>query len=242
MPRKRPRNPLKRQHPDFDAPPTININVAGTGKGKKNKAKKVKVTEATSLDDMSGGDTPKGFDRVINWQKYAQMDVNNAKAEKEAEMKKRKELKRRKDESVAEHQKRVSDVVAQHKGKKQQANETTIKPGPVKNKAQANKTANKRGQSNNESEDDDEDAENEKWRKASRRDTSPDPWAHLETSKPKFGDVVDRPPELNLPTKLLRNVPKAAGSLARRDMLEQERNRVVESYRRLMEQKRGNID
>ncbi|KAF5093343.1 hypothetical protein D0Z00_004107 [Geotrichum galactomycetum] len=74
-----------------------------------------------------------------------------------------------------------------------------------------------------------------------KREVSPDPWAHLETTpRPKFGDVADRPPELNLNKKLLNNVPKAAGSMAKRYMLQQERETFIENYRKLMEEKKNN--
>lgn len=77
--------------------------------------------------------------------------------------------------------------------------------------------------------------------KRGKREVSPDPWAHLETTpRPKFGDVADRPPELNLNKKLLNNVPKAAGSMAKRYMLQQERETFIENYRKLMEEKKNN--
>ena len=49
---------------------------------------------------------------------------------------------------------------------------------------------------------------------------------------PKFGEVADRPPELPL-RKQKSSIPKSAGSLARREMLEQERARFIEEYRKL---------
>lgn len=223
MPRKRARNPLKRKHPEYDAPPSTNINVDF----KNRKAKKVKITDTADLDDMSGGATPKDFDRVINWQKYAEKDAEISQKEREAEFKRKQELKRRKDESAAEYARRVNEAIPIPKVKGSSMDNEDTSRGRKKKKAAKAKV-------NNEQDDDDE-----RQSRGGKREKSPDMWAHLETSRPKFGDVVDRPPELKLPTKLLRNVPKASGSLARRDMLETERNRVVESYRRLMEQKRG---
>lgn len=72
-----------------------------------------------------------------------------------------------------------------------------------------------------------------------KREVSPDPWAHLQKPAPKFGDVADRPPELNLSAKILNNVPKSAGSLAKRYMLQSERQKVIDGYRALMESKRA---
>mgnify|MGYP007112198846 CR=1 FL=1 len=76
--------------------------------------------------------------------------------------------------------------------------------------------------------------------KSGKREVSPDPWAHLESvPRPKFGEVADRPPELTLNKKLLNNVPKAAGSMAKRYMLQQERESFIENYRKLMEEKKN---
>lgn len=77
-------------------------------------------------------------------------------------------------------------------------------------------------------------------KKKRKRENSPDPWAHLETKKdrPKFGEIADRPPDLRVPTKLLNNVPKSAGSMARRYILQTEREKIIEGYRALMEKKK----
>lgn len=73
-----------------------------------------------------------------------------------------------------------------------------------------------------------------------KRERSPDPWAHLEKKKekPKFGEVADAPPDLRLPSKLLSSIPKNAGSMAKRYMLQQEREKFIEGYRALMESKK----
>lgn len=78
---------------------------------------------------------------------------------------------------------------------------------------------------------------------------SPDPWAGLAARReaPRFGDVTPAPPSLKRPKAVLHSrgvvdvggVPKAAGSLARREGLAVERRGVVEAYRRMMEGKRG---
>lgn len=65
-------------------------------------------------------------------------------------------------------------------------------------------------------------------------DDGEDIWASVnaKSKKPKFGEVADRPPELPR-LKQLNNVPKSAGSLYRREMLESERQRVIDTYRKL---------
>jgi hypothetical protein len=79
-----------------------------------------------------------------------------------------------------------------------------------------------------------------------------DPWEELKRKRgePKIGlhDVAKAPPELKPPTaKLLvrgaavnaQDIPKAAGSLQRREELQGLRNEVVASYRKLMSEKRS---
>lgn len=65
-----------------------------------------------------------------------------------------------------------------------------------------------------------------------------DPWAALNSRKEqvKFGDVADRPPELPR-LKANKGVPRSAGSLARRELLEEERRRVISKYREMKEKK-----
>lgn len=65
-------------------------------------------------------------------------------------------------------------------------------------------------------------------------DDGEDIWARVnaKAKKPKFGEVADRPPELPR-LKQLSSVPKAAGSQARREMLEAERQKVIDQYRKL---------
>lgn len=72
----------------------------------------------------------------------------------------------------------------------------------------------------------------------SKRSTSPDPWKKLRKSSiPKFGEVADAPPVLKAPSKKLLSVPKTAGSLAERMVLEAERNMVIGKYRAMIERK-----
>jgi hypothetical protein len=86
--------------------------------------------------------------------------------------------------------------------------------------------------------------------KGRKRGESPDPWAELTAKReaPKFGEVAAAPPSLKKPRPLLKTkgaavdvdgVPRAAGSLAKREELAGERRSIVEAYRKLMEGKRG---
>ncbi|TLS25131.1 hypothetical protein PpBr36_07033 [Pyricularia pennisetigena] len=82
-----------------------------------------------------------------------------------------------------------------------------------------------------------------------------DPWEELKKKRgeAKIGlnDVAKAPPELKKLTgkKLtvrgaaveVDGIPKAAGSLRRREELQEVRNNVVTSYRKMMEQKRANL-
>lgn len=65
-------------------------------------------------------------------------------------------------------------------------------------------------------------------------DDGEDVWASVnaKAKKPKFGEVADRPPQLPK-LKQFSSVPKSAGSLARREILEAERQRVIDQYRKL---------
>ncbi|KAI9765721.1 MAG: hypothetical protein M1840_007154 [Geoglossum simile] len=109
-----------------------------------------------------------------------------------------------------------------------------------------------------EVEDDDDDAPptTTKKRKSKRtrrnggnnNDDDDDPWAHLlalrnEPARRALNDVVQAPPQLtHVPKPRLgtaNGIPKAAGSLRRREELGSVRKGVVEGYRALMEGRRG---
>ncbi|KAK7203157.1 hypothetical protein BZA70DRAFT_284000 [Myxozyma melibiosi] len=71
-----------------------------------------------------------------------------------------------------------------------------------------------------------------------KRSSSPDPWLKLRKSNlPKFGEVAEAPPVLKVPSKKLLSVPKKAGSLAERLVLEAEREMVIGKYRAMVERK-----
>jgi hypothetical protein len=94
-----------------------------------------------------------------------------------------------------------------------------------------------------------------KRRRGRKRDDSPDPWAELEKRREviKFGDVAHAPPTLKKPKPLLYmagekgnkaavdvdGVPRAAGSLAKREELAGERRSLIEAYRKMMGEKRA---
>lgn len=65
-------------------------------------------------------------------------------------------------------------------------------------------------------------------------DDGEDIWASVnaKAKQPKFGETADRPPELP-PMNVKSSIPKSVGSLARREMLEEERARFIELYRKL---------
>ncbi|OAQ96306.1 hypothetical protein LLEC1_00154 [Akanthomyces lecanii] len=84
-----------------------------------------------------------------------------------------------------------------------------------------------------------------------------DPWADLKKKRGEvrhsLNDVVEAPPELHKrQSRLLKvvgtatvnvgNTPKAAGSLRRREQLEEERKDVVEAYRRIREHEQRKMD
>ncbi|CUS15491.1 unnamed protein product [Tuber aestivum] len=81
------------------------------------------------------------------------------------------------------------------------------------------------------------------------RGVSPDPWAALAEKRrmAKFSDLATAPPTLVKPKGVLHSrgvvdveeVPKSAGSLARREGLAAERRGIVEGYRRWAEEQRG---
>ncbi|KAF3932881.1 hypothetical protein ABW19_dt0203081 [Dactylella cylindrospora] len=82
-----------------------------------------------------------------------------------------------------------------------------------------------------------------------KKQRSPSPFSELREKRgavqSSINDVVQAPPTLIVPKERLRakglEVPKSSGSLARREMLEEERKGVVERYRALMAAKGGGL-
>lgn len=236
MPRKRPRNPLKRRTVEFDADPTENINIS---RKKRSKHK----------DDAEVDDTPKAFKRLMAYSAKKQastktsemQDINDknnihsnsgSKPSKKSDRNPAPALKIMPGEKLSEFSRRVDESLPLIKARSGSPSRAHKRKQKKRAKAEAQKKKNK-----DESDDDEEDEMEQK--KRLKREPSPDPWQHLQRSKPKFNDVVDKPPELNLPKKFLSNIPKSAGSMAKRLMLEQERRRFIDEYRTLMEQRRN---
>ncbi len=105
--------------------------------------------------------------------------------------------------------------------------------------------------------DDGEGTKKKKKGKRGKAALDDDPWADLKKkrgeAKHSLNDVVDAPPELHKKqSRLLKVVgtatvnvgsaPKAAGSLRRREQLEEERKDVVEAYRRIREHEQRKLD
>ncbi|KAJ6784198.1 hypothetical protein PWT90_09212 [Aphanocladium album] len=105
--------------------------------------------------------------------------------------------------------------------------------------------------------DDEEGPKKKKKGKRGNNAVEEDPWADLKKKrgevKHSLNDVAEAPPELHKKqSKLLKIVgtatvnvgsaPKAAGSLRRREQLEEERQDVVEAYRRIREHEQRKID
>lgn len=237
MPRKRPRNPLKRKQVEFDADPSANINLLSKRKKKQRK------------QPANEDDTPKAFARMMKWQEQRQAKQNNREDDTTSTTKKKKakessdanpaaELKIMPGESMGEFSRRVNEALPLVKARSGSPSRADKKRMRQKEKAERLKRERRRaaGLPSDEETDEEEETTAKRGRK---RSPSPDPWASLESRKqtPKFGEVADRPPELTVPKKLLNNVPKSAGSMAKRHMLEQERGRFIEAYRKLMEEK-----
>ncbi|KAM3516024.1 hypothetical protein MY11210_000306 [Beauveria gryllotalpidicola] len=105
--------------------------------------------------------------------------------------------------------------------------------------------------------DDDEGTKKKKKGKRGKDALDDDPWTDLKKKrgevKLSLHDVADAPPELHKKqSRLLKvvgtatvnvgSVPKSAGSLRRREQLEEERQDVVESYRRIREHEQRKLD
>ncbi|KAM3470418.1 hypothetical protein MY5147_006410 [Beauveria neobassiana] len=105
--------------------------------------------------------------------------------------------------------------------------------------------------------DDDEGSKKKKKGKRGKDAFDDDPWGDLKKKrgevKLSLHDVADAPPELHKKqSRLLKvvgtatvnvgSVPKSAGSLRRREQLEEERQDVVEAYRRIREHEQRKLD
>lgn len=238
MPRKKPRNPLKRKPVEYNQDPDA-------VRTKKKKTVNPRIEEEEKL----GGKTPKEFQRLLNMSKRQPAKAQSSEPERGRKKPNEKkpdttsnteELKIQPGEKMADFVRRVDQALPLVKARSGSPSRADKKRQKQREKAlrQAEQRRKEKG-----SDDEEEEMLQKQQQELAKRSPSPDPWACLEAKnvKPKFNEVASKPPELKAPTKLMKNVPKAAGSMARRDMLEQERNRFIERYRALMEQKRGDV-
>lgn len=210
----------KPQKPDFDNDPSTIIH---------------KKRRKRPQDELTA-DAPRAYRTLMKWQAHAKQ-----RAEERATKPKEEKiaLKIRKGESMSDFSRRVNESVPLPMAKG--VNDAKAMKTSQRQRAKADRLRaeyktrldKRRGRTED---DDGADLDAENWKKSGKRDTSPDPWAHLQQSRPKFGDVVDKPPELPK-LKRMSNVPKSAGSLARRELLESERQNVIDEYRRLKARK-----
>lgn len=295
MPRKRPRNPLKRAQVEyvffffllFVKSTKLTRYSYDQGPNSFITKKSRNPNRPQKSEEYGEDDTPKAFKRLMIWSEKLQglrpFDKDKrAAAEAEAkkkgnkkdsaaggaaagggEKKKGKQLPKLTDvvpakkvdtsdlkikpgESMADFSRRVNEALPVGRGKDEGPSRGALRAQKKRARVEKELAAARQKKIERGEIDDDEEDEDVRWNqrgttrnKAGKRETSPDPWARLQKPAPKFGDVVDRPPELNLSGKILNNVPKKAGSLAKRHMLESERQRFIDGYRALMESKRG---
>lgn len=247
MPRKRPRNPAKRKEQEYDAEPSNNINKVS----KRRKKGNVK-SSLEDFDDDNGGRTPRQFQlmmKVMEGRKKGEKISSEDNGQEAAGGKNKKilenlpALKIQPGERLSEFSQRVNDALPLIKARSGSPSRKDRKR--IKKLENIRVQQEQRRQKLIESGELDENEETQRRSRSQRRhhkgkrDKSPDPWAHLEKKPVKFGEVADAPPDLKLPSKLLSNIPKAAGSLAKREMLAEERERFISQYRVFMEQKRG---
>lgn len=184
---------------------------------------------------------PRAARKLMRLQKISQ-EKQKERQEKPKEAKEV-QLKLKKGESLADFGRRVNDSLPLEMIKG--VNSVKAEKTAAKQRKKADNLRNEhsslkrkgRGRSKGGDSDDDDDDEEIKWK---TRDSSPDPWEKVNKRnvKPKFGEIADRPPEL--PTlKKFSNVPKSAGSIARREILEKERENVIKAYRKLKGKESG---
>ncbi|CAN6596393.1 hypothetical protein TRVA0_001S02696 [Trichomonascus vanleenenianus] len=241
MPRKRPRNPLKRKQVEFDAAPDKLINP------RKKQGKHIVPKDA--FVEEEGGNTPKEFLHLMN--KLNKKTTNETKKNDKDKERGRKPTKKTTTQNSETNLKiqpgeRMSDFVRRVDQalpliKARSGSPSRLEKRKIKQRRKAERQAMERKRALGITSEDEE--EEQEAKKKAKRDPSPDMWAHLETKpRPKFNEVADRPPDLRANTKKLINVPKTAGSLAKRELLADERQKIIDGYRKLMEEKRGKGD
>ncbi|KAG5361529.1 hypothetical protein CJU90_2912 [Yarrowia sp. C11] len=247
MPRKRPRNVLKRDSVPLDQDPE---DFASRKKSKftKKKGKFAKDNYNEKHDD----DTPKSFKRMMARQDRSNQSQDDERGRKTAKKDQyptnkhisheNSKLQMKPGESWADFSRRVDEALPNAKPRRSE----NAKELSKLDKKNIQKQKNRVLQNEMDYKKEDEAAEegdgldekrlkNDLFFPKKQRDKSPDPWAVLEkkNKKAKFGEVADAPPVLNLPRKLLPNVPKSSGDNARRLILEAERQKVIDEYRKI---------
>lgn len=191
--------------------------------------------EKRILRRLKSDDTPKQFRWLMNWKTHLENGGDGLSQESKSVKDSRKRRSRR----------QIGDAVHQdgsHVVRPAESSQVTknglseFDKGAKKNRDRADRLkivykerlARRRGL---EVDDDGRDLDPNNWRSHSR-DDSPDPFARLTAPPIKFGEVADRPPELPK-LHIKGGVPRAAGSQARRELLEAERERFIQKYREL---------
>ncbi|BFZ59529.1 hypothetical protein YB2330_000540 [Saitoella coloradoensis] len=273
MPHKKPKRSIrefKRLKVEEDAAPD-----AAPVNSKPNKKRK-RASNNSKEDDKLGGGIPKAFQRILDLQnrhkqgmkrKDFELDTGvrkkrpadgdaeaqkkkkakKAQETKEKETEKKQELKIQPGEKMSDFKRRVNEALPMVKPDRD-PKDTTVKGKKAK------KAATKaEGEDGDEEEDEGEDRKKRttSGRTIRRREPSPDPFAHLATTK-KFGDIVQEPPTLTARPRLRegalgipKTIKKADGSgveevtMAKRVMLGREREEMIRKYRELMASKKA---
>ncbi|KAK9238609.1 hypothetical protein V1525DRAFT_400535 [Lipomyces kononenkoae] len=215
-----------------------------------NKEKDDKVPREADNDDKTGNRKTGDFRKESK--KRADV-VSTADKKATSEVTKSEELKILPGESFAEFTRRVNEALpivraksgapsmeAVRKMKKRQIAEANGQK-PLLTKKQKRTAAAEEDDADDDGEDySDEEAEERRYMELkTKRSNSPDPWKKLSRPPPpKFGEIAAAPPVLNLPSKKLVNVPKKAGPLSERLVLEAEREQVIGKYRAMVGRKR----
>lgn len=253
--------PLKKVEPVFDNDPKASTSKsAGKRKGKSKDNTKNSTPKVDKDGFMIMDDTPKSFQRAMMRSKA----LTSSSVKPTTKPSESPKLKIKPGESMKEFSQRVNQALpVSHVKAGNGPSRAALKQKRARERVQKEQEAAKqrRRDAGEVDEDDEDEQANEaeekrimRWghREAKvvrtkdgkrRREVSPDPWAVLESkkAKPKFGEVADAPPEIRIRGNKLTNVPKAAGSLAKRFMLQQERESVIENYRKLKEQREANL-
>ncbi|KAK9470335.1 uncharacterized protein V1510DRAFT_281679 [Dipodascopsis tothii] len=222
--------------PKPDLPPTLTNN---TKKSEKSKRKR-------KANEEEGGDTPKAFLRLMKAKERAENAGSSVSSDKATtasiNRQKQSAVTRLPNEKFTDFSRRVDEAIPLVRMKSREPSKYDQWKAKKRKIAEANgqKPLPKKGESQGDNDDDiEEDFDYEEAQTHFIRSNSPDPWKQLEKNKPKFGETALEPPTLSKPMKSLPNIPKSAGSVAKRLMLEAEREKFVNQYRAMVERKRA---